>query len=64
MKIEIKAWSDTKNVDLRLVPENDSDRVILVLVGERKPEWSTVMGNMDVKEIVFRPVAEARDGKG
>ena len=55
MKYELKAWSDTGNVDLRLIPENDNDIALLVLLKDRKPRHSKAHDSSDAIELVFEP---------
>ena len=55
MKVEVKAWSDTKNVDMTLIPETSSEASLLVLLKDRQPRWSEAFLHDGKEELIFEP---------
>ena len=55
MRCEMKYWRDTKNVDVRLVPETNAEIALLALVRDREPRWSEGTHGDDSQEIIFEP---------
>ena len=53
MKCELKAWSDTGFVDLKLIPETDGEKALLILLRDRTPRHTVPQGSADYIEIVF-----------
>jgi hypothetical protein len=57
MKYLWQGWTDTKNVDLALVPESEVDKVLLTLICTRQPKWSSAYHSSGKVEIIFPPEA-------
>ncbi len=53
MRVELKAWSDTGNVDLRLLPDTDGEKALLVLLKDRAPRHSEAQDSSGTIELVF-----------
>lgn len=62
MKVEVKYWGDSDNVDLVITAESATETALLGLLRNRQPRWSEASGSRrSPVEIIFSPAPEVTE---